>query len=468
MQKQQLRNGDSVPRRTDLNLAEVLDGGLGADGVGDLVHHPMQHGLASLLNQCLPGREQLTTTTLLRTKFKPGRKLTAYYRLQVGAEVRPIALSWFAELPADSVGSAELQDRGASRQLVAPFAHLSARTEGGLIALLIAPIDPQMPQLMRLSDHSYVTGLLATLHADSALRSEARRTQAVRYRPGQRHVLRVSAGAGPDQQAAYLKIDRDDHGARAVRFARAVGPLLAERSPGARLVEPLGYGAEDQVAVWRGLAGTAMSEEIRDPSRASRLLASIGEAVRVLHDIGEQTADNALTADQRSAPHSARSELPSVLGAGQYLSVLLPEVAVRYRVLAMEVLERLEDLPSEDPRLGHGDLKCDNILVAENRVHLLDLDRTGLAEPAMDLGKFLADLAWWGHRHGVDVAGPVRDFLEAYGPCDPARLSRARLIAVLYRLKLAARRTPVHDPNWYSQVERQVDEAAVDLRATTP
>ena len=86
----------------------------------------------------------------------------------------------------------------------------------------------------------------------------------------------------------------------------------------------------------------------------------------------------------------------------------------------------------------------------------------------MDLGKFLADLAWWGQHHGVDVSGLIRDFLGAYGPCDPTRLSRARLIAVLYRLKLAARRTPVHDPDWDSQVIRQVGEAAADLRATTP
>ena len=110
----------------------------------------------------------------------------------------------------------------------------------------------------------------------------------------------------------------------------------------------------------------------------------------------------------------------------------MPALGARYRLLAMEVVERLEDLPTEEPRLGHGDLKCDNILAAEDRIWLLDLDRTGLADPAMDLGKLLADLRWWGHHHSVDVAGLVRGFLEGYGPCDPARLSRARLIAVLY------------------------------------
>ena len=38
--------------------------------------------------------------------------------------------------------------------------------------------------------------------------------------------------------------------------------------------------------------------------------------------------------------------------------------------------------------------------------------REGAAFRPMDLGKFLADLAWWGQHHGVDVSGLIRDFLE--------------------------------------------------------
>ena len=36
----------------------------------------------------------------------------------------------------------------------------------------------------------------------------------------------------------------------------------------------------------------------------------------------------------------------------------------------------------------------------------------------------------------VDVAGLVAKFLEGYGTCDPARIPRARLIAVLLLVKL--------------------------------
>ena len=95
---------------------------------------------------------------------------------------------------------------------------------------------------------------------------------------------RISAASDRDGQAVYVKVDRDNRGARrAVR--RAVGPLLAERSPGTGLVTPLGFVASDQAAVWRGTAGSTMSQELRDPRRAAPLLALIGRAVRVLHDL---------------------------------------------------------------------------------------------------------------------------------------------------------------------------------------
>jgi hypothetical protein len=467
MQGQQLRSGvevqHSVPRRTGLSLEEVLDGQLGVGGIAELVHNPMQHGLADLLTQCIPGRAKLCSTKLLRTKYKPGRKLTAYYWLHVGPEVRPIALTWYAESHPDSLDAADRQGQAAPRHLVAPFARLSARTESGQLGLLIAPIDPQMPQLMRLNDHSHLAGMLKNLTSDSELLPEAIKIEAVRYRPGQRHVLHVSSAADP-HCAALIKIDRDNRGAQAVRFAKAVGPLLSEHSPNTSLVRPVGYSIEDQAAVWRAIAGTTMSQQVRDPAQAARLFSLIGTAVCVLHGLGRQTMTEDLTASELSAPNPVQTELASTLSAGEHLTALIPTLGARYRLLAMEVLARLEDLPEEELRLAHGDLKCDNILTAEDRIWLLDLDRTGLAEPAMDLGKLLADLRWWGQHYSVDVVGLVKAFLEGYGPCDPVRISRARLIAVLYQLKLAARRTAVHAPEWGTQVTRRVDEAAASLR----
>ena len=140
----------------------------------------------------------------------------------LGSDVRPIALVWYAESHPDSLAAADMQDQAAPRHLVAPFVRLTARTDSGQMGLLIAPIDPQMPQLLRLNEHSHVASMLKNLTSDSALLAEATRIEAVRYRPGQRHVLHVSCP--PDRNgAAFIKIDRDNHGAQAVRFARGGG-----------------------------------------------------------------------------------------------------------------------------------------------------------------------------------------------------------------------------------------------------
>ena len=452
----------SVPYRTNLTLIEALDGQLGSGGIRELALNPMQHGLADLLSQCLPGQGQLMRTELLRTKYKPGRKLTAYYRLHIGAVVRPIALSWVAKPEPDGM-DADIEDDGAHRQLVAPFARLTARTMSGQMVLLIAPMDPQMPQLMRLNERSYVMSMLNNLTSCTALSPDLT-IEAVRYRPGQRHVLRVSPADDRENSATFIKIDRDDCGVRAVQFAQAVGPRLSERCPTASLVPPLGYSVEDRAAIWRHVAGTLMSQEVRDPARSVPLLSLLGKATRVLHDLAPDSVLDELPEDRIPVPHLARTELASTLGAGEHLAALVPAVAARYRLLAVEVAQRLDNLPEEEPRLSHGDLKCDNILAAEDRICLLDLDRSGLADPSMDLGKLLADLRWWGLHHGVDVAALIRGFLQGYGPCDPARLVRARLIAVLFQLKLAARRTPVHSVDWGTQVTRHVDDAAANLR----
>ena len=139
-----------VPHRTGPDLDDVLSGQLGADGVRDVVHNPMDHGLTQLLSQCAADRLGTARAELLRTKYKPGRKLTAYYQLRIGTEARPIALIWSVESLSDTMDAADRQDLTAPRQLAAPFERLSARTDGGHTGLLIAPLDPQMPQLMRL------------------------------------------------------------------------------------------------------------------------------------------------------------------------------------------------------------------------------------------------------------------------------------------------------------------------------
>lgn len=448
-------------------MASAIDGHLGPEGLREIVYHPMRYGLAELLELCLPSSAPLDGVALLRTKFKPARKLSAYYRITVGHQPRAIALTWLPEPSPLPANAAEIDDDAERRQVLAPFRRLAVVTGDGRATLLVAPGDPQMPQLVRLNEHAYLGDLLSDL--TSAPMPPADRTEiaTVRYRPGQRHVLwvmPVSDGAGG--AAMFIKIDRESSGARAVSFAESVGPILARRGAGVRLAQPLGFSQADQASVWQQAPGRTLAQALRaGPQETAPLVTRVGRALRVIHESDLPTASiGAQEHDRASAPRSAEVETISVLRAGEHLDALLPEVAADYRRLVAQILDRLEALPQEQPSPGHGDLKCENIVVEGDRICLLDLDRAGLADPALDLGKFMADLRWWSRSSSLDGTALVPALVEGYGPGPPARWLRAHQLALLFQLKLAARRSPVHASDWATQVTKQVADVAISLR----
>jgi hypothetical protein len=92
-------------------------------------------------------------------------------------------------------------------------------------------------------------------------------------------------------------------------------------------------------------------------------------------------------------------------------------------------------------------------------VRLLDFDRCGAADPALDLAKLVADLRWWCGPDQQCAEGLIDSFRRGYGDADPARWERTAHLARLFQLKLAARRCAVHDPAWETRVRARVSAA---------
>ena len=436
--------------RSGPSLDEVLSGALGVDAVRQVVVSPRRHGLADLLEACHPtGR--VAQVRLLRTKYKPGHKLTGYYRARVegaGREPVPLAVSWSSQPAADPL---PVIRAGAGR---GAFARLTARSSDGSTSLLVSPADPAMPQLARLHDPVHLAELMAGLTHGAPDTGHAMEVRSIRYRPGQRHVLHVTAPlTGPD--GLFLKSDRDDSGARAVPAATALEATLAGRCPGARLVDAVGYAAAERTAVWRGASGLPLQTWLRhDPEGGYRLVHLVGRALRVLHD----------TSVAVPGSRSVSQEATATVRAGEHLEALLPPVGRRYQELVASVVAALDRWPGEEAGVVHGDVKCDNLLVeGDSQVRILDLDRVCRADPALDLGKFLADLQWWSPP--ARLSGLRAALRDGYGTCDRARWARAELLEVLFRAKLAARRCDVLDPGWESQVRSHLDGAVATLEA---
>jgi hypothetical protein len=415
-----------------ITLSDVLAGHLGADAVRTLALRPLAHGVRALLDDCLPagwgGR-----VNLLRSKYKPDRKLTAYYQVPArsdGAGPRQLAVSWHMEPP----------------RTVEPTDPLTAVSHDGRTRVQVWPVDPSMPQLRRLDQHEHLVDALSRLSDDAVDPGTPMVTRTVRYRPGQRHVLHIRSG--PVRGDVYMKMDRDDSGSRAVPVARELGATVADRCCGVALAEPLGYAASERAAVWLHASGLPLWHRLRG-NDGPRLVRLVGQALRVLHEVD--------TPQVRVGSRDVRDEAATTLRAGDHIARLLPAVGATYDGLLSHIVGKLDRLPVEEATFTHGDVKCDNLMVDDGQVRILDLDRCCTADPALDLGKFIADLRWWCPGNAARVESALRD---GYGPCDSARWARAGLLAALFQLRFAARRCALHDPNWSTRVSVQVAHAA--------
>nr|WP_238342158.1 phosphotransferase [Actinopolymorpha rutila] len=360
-----------------------------------------------------------------------------------------------------------------------PFTRLVAASPDGCLTLVIAPIDPAFPRLVRLYEPGYVTSTAASLAGRPAAGGREvhpqvhTEVQTIRYRPGQRHVLRVvtadTAGeageSSPASGASFVKAYRDGTGARAVAVAAVLDTVLSASAPGVRPARPIGYVEADQAAWWAAEDGEPLWRQLTDP-RAPGLLRRIGRALRVVHDAGPVPADAARPGAAPAYPpmpplptYDASAELAVTARAAEHIQGLLPEVGARIREVIGRIGDGLAARRAEPATLTHGDLKCDNLLANNGELRLLDLDRAAIAEPALDLGKFVADLSWWCASLDVDDRPAISAFLDGYGPCDRVRQARAHDLAVLFQLKLAARRIPVHHPEWADHVVRAVQRA---------
>ena len=446
----------------------ALTGELGSEGLRELACHPFEHGLTKLLHHCMPQPGPVPEFELVRTKYKPGHNLRAYYRGSQTAAGRWLAVTWgVGSAPPTATGpvapAVEASEAEASRRhLIAPFARLAASDSTLAISLLVSPADPTMTQLVRLQDPSYTDDLLHSLNDPPTRLGAVTGISTVRYRPGQRHVLRVHLSDGRGVGTAYVKIDRNESGERAVRFARVMGPQLAAACPGAALCTPLSYVPGDRASVWAGSPGRLLSQALATEPRAIVLVGLLGRSLRFIHDSGDAAAVPRGPRAEQPPPASlaARAEAASTLRACEHIAALIPGAGAALASLSTQILDRLDQLPGEEPRVTHGDAKCDNVVIDGDTMCLLDLDRVSWGDPAMDLGKLLADLAWWSTRTGRDVRPLTASLVAGYAPCDPARWSRARLLAVLFQLKLTARRTMLHEAGWTSQVRVGMAAAA--------
>jgi hypothetical protein len=453
----------------DLNLSTALAGNAGLDGVQWLLlGAPAHDALLGALHRVLEDGTTVGAIRLQRAKYKPGRYLTTYHALELhgtgDSGTRLIEVNWLPPGSADPRGERSailaMQAETIERGLAAPFqALLADNAEWGMYAQIF-PLDADFPKLARLADPLYVRDVLA---AEVTVQPSAPsyRITPIRYRPGQRHVLRYepidAAGRVDEGGTLFAKIYNSDKGARTFDVAARISDWLAEQDNGISAVRPLAYIAAEGLVLYPRVVGTPLSELLRQPgSTTDTYVHAAGAAIRALHRTPES-----LIALQ---PHSFAKELKGIVSASEHVRPLLPATSAAIASLIERAGVLHEQLPQEPPAFAYGDFKADHLWITPAGMTLIDFDTSYLSDPAIDLGKFLADLQWWYDGYGLaGVAAAQEQFLAGYGPTTPGRLARARLYEALVLTKSTVRRVKLFDHDWAPRTERLIGRATAVL-----
>jgi Phosphotransferase enzyme family len=448
-------------------VEEALAGRAGIEGVWWLLGGRAARGvIRDHLGELMEERGELGRCRLRRAKFKPGRKLSAYYDVALagGGPVRPIAVTWQPRgAVADVVDPAEddMQTEAVRAGLAAPWARLRGGDAELGLRILVAPLDIRFPNLVRACTpahvHAVVSALDATGDGSSALESgSSYSVSPVRYRPGQRHVLRYDPiardGRLQPDHALFAKLYAPKEGAAAFRVAAQIADWLAASDTGTSAVRPLAHVPEDEIVLYPRVTGTPLS---RYPvQHAAPHLARAGSALSAL-----QRAPVGLFEEVR--PHSFSEEVRAIARAAEHVPALLPGVGSVIEGIIERARDLNERLAEEAPVLAHGDYKADHAWVTRRGLTLIDFNTCSLADPALDIGKFLADLRWWYFDAGEErTRWAQRHFLEGYGSHGSDRLARARLFEVLILTKITVRRVLLFDVGWAAKTETLIHRAS--------
>ena len=181
-----------------MSARDVLSDRVGiADVRWALLGAAPKRAIRGVIQSLLERGAVLRTCRLRRAKFKPGRKLTVHYDACVRTRgtdncdiIRSVVAVWNNEagdVPGDP-DTARLEAEAVDAGFAAPFRLLFARLPELQVSFKVSPLDPKLPQLLRLCDPGHVAAILKDAMGET--RCSGYRVSTVRYRPGERHVLR--------------------------------------------------------------------------------------------------------------------------------------------------------------------------------------------------------------------------------------------------------------------------------------
>ena len=426
-----------------MDLDRALSGRGGHGGVQALLFGDGRAPLHDTLESMIGPGQTVRACRLRRAKFKPGRWLAANFDVSL-RNVRqpiPVAATWYmAGVPARTPELAAAFEQLRKDAVPTAFDRLFAVVPSSRMLVQVAPLDPSFPGLGWLSDPRRAPAAAAACAARVDGSSGRYGVRPIRYRPGKRHVLQYTVPGGP---GFFVKVYRAGGQGSVARTVTALADVLdSAEVGGVRVARPAAVWADVGAILYHQAPGTPLSRQLHaGGSVGASLFRQIGRMLRGIH-ASPPPAGSSLR------ERSLDGEVAAVSRACLALQVLRPEWWDGAARLVERAQEGLESLERETATVVHGDMKADHLLAGPDGVVVLDGDRCALADPALDVGKFLADLRWWSVAgSGFGVADAEAEVLAGYASPGP-RLDRARLYSALMLVKMAGRRVSVARRDW--------------------
>jgi hypothetical protein len=184
--------------------------------------------------------------------------------------------------------------------------------------------------------------------------------------------------------------------------------------------------------------GVEFTQFIYDPAYEASVredwIVKAGRALAVFHN-------------NATAPSETKTVYDDLQDLREYTAIIAkvrPDLAVKYEEVIQLILTMVDHFKEPRPVASHGAMRTDQYILQGERLAMIDLDSYCWANPARDLGNFLAYLCWKAIRqpeHAVFIERAGRAFLQGYlsvqGDIDERWLSVYQAASLL---KIAGRR----------------------------
>lgn len=295
------------------------------------------------------------------------------------------------------------------RPEIEPFARPAAMLEDLKMTLSVFPIDGLIPTLVEATDPLKITSILTEVLPEAA--SGKFLIQEVHLLPAHygrfaRCVLRYSVdGLQTEVQTTqnvivYGKIDADGLGGQNVPVISALAEYMDKSEVPYRFRIPgsLGYFPELQLLLMEALSGepffkellktwSGRSQDRSDEPGSHEKDERMEEAVRTCALIAATLHGSNI---KLGGPRTLGSQVAKLKEAAHVLSEVFPELGVQFNSWIQQTVELAQDYPTMPLVFSHGDFTYTQLIFDGTAGGLVDFDTVCQAEPAQDLGHYLA------------------------------------------------------------------------------